>query len=49
MNYNNHPKLNYVYVGIDCHKEVHTACVISPFNETLETLTFKNDYKDFKN
>ena len=48
MNYNNHPKLNYVYVGIDCHKEVHTACVISPFNETLETLTFKNDYKDFE-
>ena len=48
MNYNNHPKLNYVYVGIDCHKEVHTACVISPFNETLETLTLKNDYKDFE-
>lgn len=47
MNYNNHRKLGFVYVGIDCHKATHTACVISPFNEKLETLTFKNCKEDF--
>lgn len=47
MNYNNHRKLGFVYVGIDCHKETHTACVISPFNEKLETLTFNNCKEDF--
>lgn len=48
MNFNNHRKLNFVYVGIDCHKEKHTACVITPFNEELETLTFKNNKEDFE-
>lgn len=48
MNYNNHPKMKHVYVGIDCHKHTHTAAVINPFNETLDMLTFSNDIKDFE-
>ncbi len=47
MNYNNHPKLSFVYVGIDCHKTTHTACVINAFNESLEYLTFGNDNTEF--
>lgn len=48
MNYNNHRKLRFIYVGIDCHKLTHTACVINCFNEKLDTYTFKNNVNDFK-
>lgn len=48
MNYNNHRKLKFIYVGIDCHKQTHTACVINCFNEKLDTYTFKNNVNDFK-
>ena len=48
MNYNNHPKMKHIYVGIDCHKQTHTAAVINCFNETLDTITFTNDINDFE-
>lgn len=48
MNYSNHRKLKFIYVGIDCHKLTHTACVINCFNEKLDTYTFKNDVNDFE-
>lgn len=48
MNYNNHPKMKHIYIGIDCHKNTHTAAVINCFNETLDMITFTNDVKDFE-
>lgn len=48
MNYNNHPKMQHIYVGIDCHKLTHTAAVINPFNEKLDVITFNNTPEDFK-
>ena len=49
MNYNNHRKLKFIYVGIDCHKLTHTACIINCFYEKLDTYTFKNNVNDSKN
>ena len=48
MNYNDHPKMKYIYIGIDCHKYTHTAAVINCFNETLDMITFENNIKDFE-
>lgn len=48
MNYNHHRKLGFIYVGIDCHKTQHTACVINAFNEELDTLTFGNSKEEFE-
>ena len=39
MNYNNHPKMQHIYVRIDCHKLTHTAAVINPFNEKLDVFS----------
>lgn len=47
MNYNSHPKMNYLYIGIDCHKYTHTATMINCFNENLGCITFNNDLKGF--
>ena len=47
MNFYNHRKLGFIYVGIDCHKATHTAVIISPFNDKLDTLTLKNTKEDF--
>jgi len=46
--YDNHPKMKFIYVGIDCHKLRHTAGIINCFNEKLDTLTFKNKTEDFE-
>lgn len=48
MNYNSHPKMKYIYVGIDCHKKIHVATIINCFNEKLITITFNNDYKGYE-
>jgi len=45
---NKHPKMNYLYIGVDCHKYTHTASIINCFNEPLGTVTFNNELKDFK-
>lgn len=47
MNYEKHPKMKYIYIGIDTHKYQHTACLINCFNEKLGYITFDNDSKGF--
>lgn len=43
MNETMHPKMTYLYIGIDTHKETHTATFINFLNEKLSTITFTND------
>lgn len=43
-----HKKQNYIYVGIDLHKETHTAVIINCWNEKLGQITFNNKPSDFK-
>lgn len=43
----NHPKMNYTYVGIDSHKETHTAVFLDCFFEKLGEITFENLPSDF--
>jgi len=38
----NHPKMQYTYVGIDSHKDSHTAVLIDCFFEKLGEITFEN-------
>ena len=33
-------KENYIYVGIDLHKETHTAVMIDCYNQKLGEITF---------
>lgn len=47
MNYEMHPKMKYIYIGIDTHKITQTATIINCFNEKLESLTFNNDKKGY--
>ena len=45
-----HPKMMYTYVGIDSHKETHTAIFLDCFFEKLGEITFGNltsDFSDF--
>ena len=35
-------KENYMYVGIDLHKETHTAVIIDCYNQKLGEITFPN-------
>ena len=37
-----HPKMQYTYVGIDSHKDTHTAVLLNCFFEKLGELTFDN-------
>jgi len=37
-----HPKMQYTYVGIDSHKETHTAVFLDCFFEKLGEITFDN-------
>src|SRR5574344_1191969 len=41
-------KQNYVYVGIDLHKETHTAVIINCWNEKLGEITIDNRPLEFK-
>ena len=34
-------KTKYIYVGLDLHKEQHTAVIMGCFNEKLEEITFE--------
>ena len=38
----NHPKMRYTYVGIDSHKETHTAVFLDCFFDKLGEITFEN-------
>jgi len=42
-----HPKMKFTYVGIDSHKETHTAVFLDCFFDKLGELTFGNRLKDF--
>lgn len=42
-----HPKMLYTYVGIDSHKETHTAVFINCFFEKIGELNFRNFPSDF--
>lgn len=43
-----HPKMKYVYVGVDSHKETHCAVVLNCFFEKLGELTFRNAPSEFE-
>lgn len=38
---------NYIYVGIDLHKETHTAVMIDCYNKKLDEITFANISAEF--
>ena len=40
-------KENFIYVGIDLHKETHTAVMIDCYNQKLGEITFLNRLADF--
>ena len=40
-------KTKYIYVGLDLHKEQHTAVIMDCFNEKLEEITFENKLSEF--
>ena len=40
-------KTKYIYVGLDLHKEQHTAVIMDCFNEKLGELTFQNKPSEF--
>ena len=40
-------KGNFMYVGIDLHKETHTAVMIDCYNQKLGEITFPNRPADF--
>lgn len=48
MNYNSHPKMKNLYIGVDCHKFTHMATLINCFNEKITTISFNNDKKGFE-
>jgi len=37
-----HPKMKRIYIGVDTHKNTHTAVIINCFNEKLGEITFEN-------
>ena len=40
-------KTKYIYVGLDHHKEQHTAVIMDCFNEKLGEITFQNKPSEF--
>ncbi len=40
-------KTKYTYVGLDFHKEQHTAVIMDCFNEKLGEITFQNKPSEF--
>ena len=42
-----HPKMQYTYVGVDSHKDTHTAAFIDCFFEKLGVIQFRNLPSDF--
>ena len=39
---------NLLYVGIDLHKETHTAVMVNCWNEKLEVVVIENKPREFK-
>ena len=42
-----HKKQNHVYVGLDLHKDTHTAVIIDCWDEKLDSITIENKPSDF--
>ena len=42
-----HPKMRHVYVGLDIHRQTHTAVMINCFGEKLGEITFDNKPSEF--
>lgn len=42
MDNNKHKKQNYLYVGLDIHKDTHTATIVDCWDEILGTITIEN-------
>lgn len=42
-----HPKMRFTYVGVDSHKDTHTAVFLNCFYEKLGELTFSTTPSDF--
>ena len=42
-----HPKMMHVYVGVDVHRQTHTAVILNCFFEKLGEITFQNKPSDF--
>lgn len=40
-------KTKFIYVGLDLHKEQHTAVIMDCFNEKLGEITFENKPSEF--
>lgn len=40
-------KQNYIYIGVDTHKETHTAVIMDCWNDILGKKTFENKVNDF--
>jgi len=40
-------KQNHIYVGLDIHKETHTAVVLNCFDETLGSITIENKVSSY--
>ena len=38
---------NYLYVGIDLHKESHTAVLVNCWNEKLDVIVIENKPSEF--
>lgn len=45
----NHPKMKYVYLGVDSHKDTHCIVAINCFYEKLGTVTVRNSPKELEN
>jgi len=39
---------NYLYVGMDLHKQSHTAVLLNCWNEKLEVIVIENKPSEFK-
>ena len=40
-------KTNFIYVGLDLHKEQHTAVIMDCFNEKFGEITIQNKPSEF--
>lgn len=40
-------KENYLYVGVDLHKETHTVVILNCWNEYVDEITFDNRPAEF--
>lgn len=42
-----HKKQNHIYVGLDLHKDTHTAVIIDCWDEKIDSITIENKPSDF--